>query len=137
VHYTVGETLSSLFAQDDYRLRSISSSFGLRYDRQSLTATTTTSRRAWASPGIRARTRRPRCAAASALLLGDPANTSPLGLNGPTGFFSSPPPRQLGFPTSLQPLSGFPAGRCLRARHHLQPAGAPSTAVFDVSKLHG
>ena len=44
-------------------------------------------------------------------------------LNGPTGFFNySAAPGQLGFPTSLEPLAGVPAGRRASAARHHDPS---------------
>ncbi|HTQ78892.1 MAG TPA: TonB-dependent receptor, partial [Thermoanaerobaculia bacterium] len=143
VHYSVRETISSLFAQDDYRvLPNLVLNLGLRYDRQSLTGdNNNVSPRlgfAW-SPG------------------GDPKTTVRGGfgsfysevqanavaawaLNGPTGFFSfSAAPGQLGFPTSLNPLPAFPAGAVLPPRDiTIQPGRrAYYSQFFDISKLAG
>ncbi|HZF11619.1 MAG TPA: TonB-dependent receptor [Thermoanaerobaculia bacterium] len=143
VHYTVGETLSSLFAQDDYRLRSnLVLNLGLRYDRQSLTGDDDNVAPrlgfAW-NPGNDPKTT-VRGGFGSYYSEIQANTVAAWALNGPTGFFSfTAAPGQLGFPTSLQPLSGFPAGAVLPARDiTLQPGRrAFYSQFFDVSKLHG
>ncbi len=143
VSYSVDETLWSLFAQDDFRVRNdLVLNFGLRYDRQTLSDDTRdlSPRLGFAySPG------------------GDPATTVRGGfgiytteipadtaaawdLNGPTGFFSfSAAPGQLGFPTSLAPLPGFPPGAVLPPRDiTIRPGEAGYySQFFDISKLAG
>src|SRR5262249_36942155 len=61
-------------------------------------------------------------------------------LGGPTGFFNfSAAPGQLGFPTSLTPLAGFPPGAVLPPRDITIRPGQRGyySQFFDVSKLAG
>jgi hypothetical protein len=141
VRYTVDEENWSLFAQDDYRLRSnLVVNLGLRYDRQSLTDDTNNIS--------------PRLGFAWSV---DPKTTVRGGygiyyseihanivaaweLGGPAGFFTySVAPGQLGFPTSLTPLTGFPPGAVLPARDITIRPGRRSyySQFFDISKLNG
>lgn len=143
VEYEVSETLWSLFVQDDYRVRpDLVLNLGLRYDRQTLTDDDDNLGPrlgfAW-NPG------------------GDPRTTVRGGygiyyseiranivagweLNGPEGFFNfSAAPGQLGFPTSFNPLPGFPAGAVLPPRNITIQPGRRSyySQFFDISKLAG
>jgi hypothetical protein len=139
VHYAVDETLWSLFAQDDYRVRNdLVLNLGLRYDRQTLTDDTSdVSPRlgfAW-SPGADPRTT---VRGGYGIYYSEiPANTAAAwDLNGPTGFFSfSAAPGQLGFPTSLNPS---PASRrapcCRRATSRSAPAWRATTASSSTSR---
>jgi hypothetical protein len=143
VTYSVSETLWSLFAQDDWRPRSdLVLNLGLRYDRQTLTdAKSNYSPRigfAW-NPGGDTAT----------AIRGDygiyyseiRANIEAgFALNGPTGFFNfSVAPGQTGFPTSLAPVTSFPAGAPVPARDiTLRPGRAAYYSQFlDTSKLRG
>lgn len=61
-------------------------------------------------------------------------------LGGPTGFFNySAAPGQLGFPTSLTPIAGFPPGAVLPPRDITVRPGRRSyySQFFDVSRLAG
>jgi outer membrane receptor protein involved in Fe transport len=143
VSYSVRETLSSLFAQDDYHVGSnLVLNLGLRYDRQSLTGDDNNlSPRlgfAWSPGGDPRTTIRGGFGSYYSEI---PANTvATWDLNGPTGFFSfSAAPGQLGFPTSLNPLSAFPPGAVLPPRDiTLEPGRrAYYSQFFDISKLSG
>jgi Carboxypeptidase regulatory-like domain/TonB dependent receptor len=143
VEYEVTETLWSVFVQDDYRVRpDLVLNLGVRYDRQSLTDDTDNFGPrlgfAW-TPG------------------GDPRTVIRGGygiyyseiranivagweLNGPEGFFNfSAAPGQLGFPTSFNPLPGFPAGAVLPPRDITIQPGRRSyySQFFDISRLNG
>jgi hypothetical protein len=143
VHYTVDETLWSLFAQDDYRLRSdLVLNLGLRYDRQSLTDDTNdVSPRlgfAWNPGGDTKTTVR----GGYGLYYSEiQANiVASWALAGPTGFFNfSAAPGQLGFPTSLAPLPAFPPGAVLPPRDiTIKPGQAAYyNQFFDTAKLNG
>jgi outer membrane receptor for ferrienterochelin and colicin len=143
VHYSVRETLSSLFVQDDYRVRpNLALNLGLRYDRQSLTGDDNNlSPRlgfAW-TPGKDSRTT-VRGGFGSYYSEVQANQVAAWALGGPTGFFSfSAAPGQLGFPTSLNPLGGFPPGAALPARDiTIQPGRrAYYSQFFDISKLQG
>ncbi|HVS00698.1 MAG TPA: TonB-dependent receptor [Thermoanaerobaculia bacterium] len=143
VEYSVTETLWSAFVQDDYRIRpDLVLNLGLRYDRQSLTDDTDNFAPrlgfAW-NPG------------------NDPSTIVRGGygiyyseiranivagweLNGPEGFFNfSAAPGQLGFPTSFNPLPGFPAGAVLPPRDITIRPGRRGyySQFFDISRLAG
>ena len=139
VRYTVDETLWSAFAQDDFRLRpNLTLNLGLRYDRQDLTDDTNNFAPrlgfAW-NPGASPRTtvRGGYGVYYSEIQANIDASWE---LAGPTGFFNfSAAPGQLGFPTSLQPLPGFPAGAVLPARDvTIRPGRASFTASFSTSR---
>jgi hypothetical protein len=143
VHYSVTENLWSLFAQDDYRLRSnLVLNLGLRYDRQSLTDDTNNVAPrlgfAW-NPGNDARTV---VRGGYGIFYSEiQANIDAAWeLAGPTGFFNfSAAPGQLGFPTSLAPLPAFPPGAVLPPRDVTVRAGRAGfySQFFDVSRLSG
>ncbi len=143
VHYSIDETLWSLFAQDDYRLRSnLVLNLGVRYDRQDLTDdTNNVSPRlgfAW-SPGNDGKTT---VRGGYGIYYSEvQANIdASWALAGPTGFFNfSAAPGQLGFPTSLNPLPAFPPGAVLPPRDiTIRPGQAGYyNRFFAVSKLPG
>jgi len=141
VAYNVRETNWSLFAQDDFRpLSGLSINLGLRYDRQTLTdATTNFSPRAgvvW-TPGKDGKTA---VRGSFGVYYSEiPANTQATwSLGGPEGIFTyTAAPGQTGFPTSLEPLPGFPPGAVLPARDiTIRPGMADYyNQFFDTSKL--
>jgi outer membrane receptor protein involved in Fe transport len=143
VSYSVEETNWSLFAQDDYRIRpDLVINLGLRYDRQSLTDDTDNIAPrlgfAW-NPGNDPRTT---VRGGYGIYYSEIRANIVAGweLNGPNGFFNfSAAPGQLGFPTSLQALPGFPAGAVLPARDLTVRPGdrAFYSQFFDVSRLSG
>ena len=143
VDYRVSESLWSLFAQDDYRIRpDLVLNLGLRYDRQSLTdATDNISPRlgfAW-TPGTSARTT---FRGGYGIYYSEIRANIVAGweLGGPNGFFNfSAAPGQLGFPTSFSPLPGFPAGAVLPPRDIMVRPGRAGfyNQFFDVSRLAG
>jgi carboxypeptidase family protein/TonB-dependent receptor-like protein len=141
VRYSVRETIASLFAQDDVRVRpDLVVNLGLRYDRQSLTGDDNNLAPrlgfAW-SPDTKTTIRGGFGSYYSEIQANSVAAWE---LNGPTGFFSfSAAPGQLGFPTSLNPLTGFPPGAVLPPRDiTIQPGRrAFYTQFFDISKLSG
>jgi outer membrane receptor protein involved in Fe transport len=143
VHYSVDETLWSLFAQDDYRLRSnLVLNLGLRYDRQDLTDdTNNVSPRlgfAW-NPGNDAKTT---IRGGYGIYYSEvQANIdASWALAGPTGFFNfSAAPGQLGFPTSLSALPVFPPGAVLPPRDITVRPGRAGyyNQFFAVAKLPG
>jgi outer membrane receptor for ferrienterochelin and colicin len=143
VHYSVNETLWSLFAQDDYRLRpNLTLNAGLRYDRQSLTDDTNNLAPrlgfAW-NPGSSPRTT---VRGGYGIYYSEvQANIdASWALAGPTGFFNfSASPGQLGFPTSLSFLPAFPPGAVLPPRDiTVRPGRAGYYGqFFDVSRLPG
>jgi outer membrane receptor protein involved in Fe transport len=143
VHYSVGENLWSLFAQDDYRLRNnLTLNLGVRYDRQSLNDDTNN-----VSPRL-GFTWNPKNDPQTVVRGGYGIYYSEIQSNidaswalaGPTGFFNfGVAPGQLGFPTTLSPLSGFPPGAVLPARDvTIRPGEAGYySQFFDTSKLNG
>jgi outer membrane receptor protein involved in Fe transport len=141
VDYSVRETNWSLFAQDDWRLRSdLVVNLGLRYDRQSLTDDTNNLAPrlgfAW-TPGSDAKTT---LRGGYGVYYSEIRANIVAGweLNGPEGFFNfSAAPGQLGFPTSFAPLPGFPAGAVLPPRDITVRPGRRSyySRFFDVSRL--
>ncbi|HKV07156.1 MAG TPA: TonB-dependent receptor [Thermoanaerobaculia bacterium] len=143
VDYSVTETLWAAFIQDDYRVRpDLVLNLGLRYDRQSLTDDTDNfSPRlgfAW-NPGNDPRTT---VRGGYGIYYSEIRANIVAGweLNGPEGFFNfSAAPGQLGFPTSFNPLPGFPAGAVLPPRDiTIQPGRAGYySRFFDISRLSG
>jgi outer membrane receptor protein involved in Fe transport len=143
VHYSVTDNLWSLFAQDDYRLRSdLILNLGVRYDRQDLTDDTNNIAPrlgfAW-NPGSSPQTtvRGGYGIYYSQIQSNIDASWE---LGGPTGFFNfGVAPGQLGFPTSLAPLPAFPAGAVLPARDVTIRPGRTGyyNQFFDVSRLSG
>jgi outer membrane receptor protein involved in Fe transport len=139
--YRVTDRLWSLFVQDDWHpLTALTVNLGLRYDRQHLTDDTNN-----LAPRL-----------GFAYNLGSDNRTVLRGgygvfysqvqsnivatwaLGGPTGFFNfSVAPGQLGFPTSLAPVTSFPAGAAVPARDvTIRPGDAAYySQFFDVSKL--
>ncbi len=141
VTYSVLDTLWSVYLQDDWRLRrDLTVNLGVRYDRQSLTDATGNFQPrvgvAWQPGGDPKTTVRASYAMYYSQI---PDNTvASWDLNGPTGFFQySAAPGQLGFPTSLDPLTGFPPGAVLPPRDITIRPGMASyyDQFFDVSKL--
>lgn len=141
--YSVHEDLWSGFVQDDFHPRSdLTVNAGLRYDRQSLTdGTSNFSPRlgfAWnpggdAGTAIRGGWGRYYSEIRANIVAG-------FELNGPAGFFNySVAPGQLGFPTTLAPITSFPPGAAVPARDAtLRPGRAADDAQFlDVSRLRG
>jgi hypothetical protein len=143
VDYSVTETLWSAFVQDDYRVRpDLVLNLGLRYDRQSLTDDTDNFGPrlgfAW-NPGNNPRTT---VRGGYGIYYSEIRANIVAGweLNGPEGFFNfSAAPGQLGFPTSFNPLPGFPAGAVLPPRDlTIQPGRADYySRFFDISRLAG
>jgi outer membrane receptor protein involved in Fe transport len=143
VDYEVSESLWSVFAQDDYRLRSnLVLNLGLRYDRQSLTGDDDNFAPrlgfAW-NPGNDPRTT---IRGGYGIYYSEIRANIVAGweLNGPEGFFNfSAAPGQLGFPTTFNPLPSFPAGTVLPPRDiTIQPGRASYySRFFDLSKLSG
>jgi hypothetical protein len=143
VHYSVSENLWSVFAQDDYRLRSnLVINLGLRYDRQSLTDDTDNVAPrlgfAW-NPGNDPRTT---LRGGYGIYYSEIQANIDAGweLAGPTGFFTfSAAPGQLGFPTSLAPLPAFPPGAVLPPRDITVRPGRAGfySQFFDVARLNG
>jgi hypothetical protein len=143
VHYSITDNLWSVFAQDDYRLRSnLVLNLGVRYDRQDLTDDTNNIAPrlgfAW----------NPRNDPRTTIRGGYGIYYSQIQANidagwelgGPTGFFTfGVAPGQLGFPTSLAPLPAFPPGAVLPARDiQVRPGRAGFyNQFFDTSKLLG
>ncbi len=142
-NYNIRQYLWSLFAQDDWRVRSdLTLNLGVRYEHQ----TFTDDKNNFA----------PRLGFAYNLL-GDNKTVirgsygifysqlranlgAQFNLGGPTGVFTfTATPGQLGFPTSLNPLSAFPPGAALPARDIVIRPGRASdySQLFDVSKLRG
>lgn len=141
--YNVKEWLWSTFAQDNIRVRKdLTVNLGLRYERQTFTDDDNN-----VSPRV----------GFAYNLLGDSRTVLRGGygiyyseiranlaatylINGPTGIFSfSAAPGQLGFPTSLAPLSSFPAGAVLPPRDiNIRPGQREFLGqFFDVSRLRG
>ena len=143
VTYSVQETLWSVYLQDDWRLaRDLTLNLGVRYDRQSLTDAKDNFQPrvgfAW-QPGGDGKTA---IRGGYAMYYSEIRANIVAGwaLNGPTGFFTySAAPGQLGFPTDLEPLPGFPPGAVLPPRDITIRPGMASyySQFFDVSKLEG
>jgi outer membrane receptor protein involved in Fe transport len=139
VSYDVNDTIWSLFVQDDWHVSpNLTLNGGLRYDRQTLTddANNLAPRLGFAYSAD------PRTAIRGSYGIYYSQLRSNLvagwALNGPEGFFNfTAAPGQLGFPTSLQPLPGFPAGAALPPRDITVRPGRASyyNRFFDVSKL--
>lgn len=143
LHYSLTDNLWSLFAQDDYRLRSnLILNIGLRYDRQGLTDDddNIAPRLGFAyNPGNDPRTT---VRGGYGIYYSQIQSNIDAGweLGGPTGFFNfSVAPGQLGFPTTLAPLPAFPPGAVLPARDiQVRPGRAGFYNQFvDTSKLLG
>jgi outer membrane receptor protein involved in Fe transport len=139
--YEVTDRLWSVFVQDDWRpISALTVNLGVRYDRQQLTDD---------SNNIAPRL-------GFAYNLGSDGRTVLRGgygvfysqvqsnivatwaLGGPTGFFNfSVAPGQLGFPTSLTPVTSFPPGAAVPARDvTIRPGDASYyNQFFDTSKL--
>jgi outer membrane receptor protein involved in Fe transport len=141
--YNVREWLTSVFVQDNWRAtRDLTLNLGLRYERQTFTDDTNNF-----SPRV----------GFAYNFLGDNktilrgsygiyyseirANLgASFSIGGPTGVFTiGVAPGQFGFPTSLAPLSAFPAGAVLPARDvTIRPGRAAEySQFFDVSRLPG
>jgi hypothetical protein len=141
--YAVDEQVWSLFAQDDYHLRrDLVINLGLRYDRQTLTdATRDFSPRlgfAWNPQGDPKTIVRGSFGRYYSEIPADTAAQWLLG--GPTGFFNfSVAPGQIGFPTSLAPLTGFQPGAVVPARNiTIRPGEAGYySQFFNIAALPG
>lgn len=139
VKYAVNDNLWSAFVQDDWRPRTaLTVNLGLRYDRQQLTGDKSDLAPrlgfAWTA-GNRTAVRGGYGVFYSQIQSNVVAAWE---LNGPTGFFNfSVAPGQLGFPTSLAPITAFPSGASLPARDvTIRPGRAAYySQFFDVSKL--
>jgi Carboxypeptidase regulatory-like domain/TonB dependent receptor len=139
VHYALTDELWSAFVQDDWRpFAALAINLGLRYDHQQLTGD---------DNNLAPRLGFAWNADSGTVLRGGygvffsqiQSNIDAAWvLNGPTGFFNfSVAPGQLGFPTSLQPIAGFPAGAVLPARDITIRPGMRDEyqQFFDVAKL--
>jgi len=139
VSYQVNDDVWSVFVQDDWRpVPALTLNLGVRYDRQKLTGDDNN-----IAPRIGfAYTAGPRTVIRGGYGLYDSALQSNIAaawfLGGPTGFFNfGVAPGQLGFPTSLVPISALPTGANLPARDvTIRPGQAAYySQFFDVSKL--
>ena len=139
VTYSLTDQLYSLFVQDDWRPTSaLTVNLGLRYDHQQLTGDSNNlGPRLGFAWNLNPRTviRGGYGVFYSQIQSNIDATWE---LAGPTGFFNfSATPGQLGFPTSLNPITSFPAGANLPARDvTIRPGRAAFyNQFFDVSKL--
>lgn len=141
--YTVRQTLSSVFIQDDIKLRSdLTLNLGLRYENQSLTDDhNNIAPRIGFAYNIGGDTKTVLRGSYGIYYSQLRANiVAGFKISGPTGVFTfSAAPGQLGFPDNLLPLSGFPAGAVLPPRDiQVRPGdGEFLSQFFDVSKLRG
>jgi hypothetical protein len=141
--YRVGEWLGSLFAQDNWKIRpSLSLSLGLRYDRQSFSDDVVDIQPrvgfAYSIPGDRTTVLRGSYGLYYSQLRANLA--AGYRINGPEGIVTlTVSPGQLGFPTSLAPLSAFPAGAVLPPRDIFIRPGEREylNRFFEVAKLRG
>ncbi len=137
--YSLDDNLYSLFVQDDWRpTQSLTLNLGVRYDHQELTGD---------DDNLAPRLGFVWTANDQTVVRGGygifysqiQANIDAAWeLAGPTGFFNySATPGQLGFPTSLQPITSLPTGTNVPARDiTIQPGRADYySQFFDVSKL--
>jgi outer membrane receptor protein involved in Fe transport len=139
VNYEVTDNLWSLFVQDDWHpIDALTLNLGLRYDRQQLTGDDNN-----LGPRLGfTYTMNPRTVfrGGYGVYYSQIRSNVVAGweLNGPQGFFTfSVAPGQLGFPTSLAPIPGFPTGASLPARDITVRPGRRDyySQFFDVSKL--
>jgi outer membrane receptor protein involved in Fe transport len=141
--YHVGEWLLSGFVQDDWKVRKdLTLNLGLRYDRQTFTDDTNNfGPRVGFAYNLRGDGKTVLRGSYGIYYSEIPANTqASFSLSGPTGVFTySVSPGGLGFPTSLAPIAGFPAGASLPARDiTIRPGRAAYySQFFDVTKLKG
>jgi hypothetical protein len=141
--YNVKEWLWSTFAQDNIRVRKdLTVNLGLRYERQTFTDDhNNVSPRVGFAYNILGDSRTVLRGGYGIYYSEIRANLAATYLiNGPTGIFSfSAAPGQLGFPTSLAPLTSFPAGAVLPPRDiNIRPGQREFLSqFFDVSKLRG
>jgi outer membrane receptor protein involved in Fe transport len=137
--YSFDDDLYALFVQDDWRpFQSLTVNAGLRYDHQKLTGDSNNVAPrlgfAW-TPRTDTVVRGGYGVFYSQIQTNTDAAWE---LAGPTGFFNfSVAPTQLGFPTSLQPVTTFPTGANVPARDiTIRPGEAAYySQFFDVSKL--
>jgi outer membrane receptor protein involved in Fe transport len=141
--YRVGEWLGAVFVQDNWKLRpDFTLNLGLRYDGQTFTDDRGDIQPrvgfAYNLPGDHRTVLRGSYGLYYSQLR---ANTAAAyRINGPEGIFTfSASPGQLGFPTSLAPLTAFPAGAVLPPRDIFIRPGEREflSRFFDVSKLRG
>lgn len=141
--YNVKEWLWSVFAQDNIRARrDLTLNLGLRYERQTFTDdNNNVSPRVGFAYNVLGDSRTVLRGGYGIYYSEIRANLAATYLiNGPTGIFSfSASPGQLGFPTSLTPLTSFPAGAALPPRDiNIRPGQREFLSqFFDVSKLRG
>lgn len=140
VTYDVEDNLYSLFIQDDFHpIDRLALNLGLRYDHQQLTGDSNNlgPRLGFAyTVGPKTAIRGGYGVYYSQVQANADAAWE---LGGPQGFFTySVAPGQLGFPTSLAPISSFPTGANLPARDITIKPGEASyySQFFDVSKLN-
>jgi outer membrane receptor protein involved in Fe transport len=139
VTYQVGDTLASLFLQDDWHpIDRLTVNLGVRYDHQKLTGDDdNVAPRLGFAYNRDART----VVRGSYGVFYSQVQSNAVAaweLNGPTGFFNfSVAPGQLGFPTSLAPLPALPTGANVPARDiTIRPDRASYySQFFDVAKL--
>jgi outer membrane receptor protein involved in Fe transport len=126
--YTVNDTLTSLFAQDNYHLRpNLTLNLGVRYERQSFTNATRDfaprlgfAYSPWAGTVVRG---------GYGIYYSQIHDNSEADytLSGPTGVFNlTAKPGDPGFPTSLQPWSSFPTGAAVPRRSLVLKPGMAS-----------
>ncbi|HEY7545684.1 MAG TPA: TonB-dependent receptor [Blastocatellia bacterium] len=141
--YNVKEWLWSVFAEDSIRLRrDLTVNLGLRYEQQTFTDDdNNVSPRLGFAYNFRGDSRTVIRGGYGIYYSEIRANLAASYLiNGPTGIFSfSAAPGQLGFPTSLNPLTAFPPGAVLPPRDiNIRPGQrAFLSQFFDVSRLRG
>jgi outer membrane receptor protein involved in Fe transport len=137
--YALTDQLYALFVQDDWRpLAGLTVNLGLRYDRQKLTGDDNNlgPRLGFAWNLDRRTVLRGGYGIFYSQIQSNIDAQWELG--GPTGFFNfSVAPGQLGFPTSLAPITSFPSGASLPARDVIIKPGRESfySQFFDVAKL--
>jgi hypothetical protein len=139
--YHVTDWLGSVFLQDNWRVRpDLTVNLGLRYDSQALTDDRGDIQPrfgfAWNVLGDRRTVVR----GSYALYYSQIRENIAAGyrINGPEGIFTfTAAPGQIGFPASLAPLTGFPAGAVLPPRDITVRPGerAYLSRFFDVSRL--
>lgn len=143
LNYHVGETLWALFAQDNVNITpDLTLSLGLRYERQTFTdAARNFSPRvgfAYRLPGTKATV----IHGGYGLFYSEMRANTAAGwyINGPEGVITfSAAPGQFGFPTTLSPIAGYPAGLAVPARDlQIRPGRRDYySRFFDVGKLKG
>lgn len=141
-NYSVDDTLTALFAQDNYHVRpDLTVNLGLRYERQSFTqATKNVAPRLgfaytpWQGTVVRG---------GYGIFYGQIHDNyqADFTLGGPAGVFNfTAAPGQPGFPSSVAPWSSFPAGVNVPVRSLTIAPGQPASAFssyFPVSVLEG